>query len=479
MSSTHIIAVDLGASSGRVTQANFDGSSLHLEAVHRFRNNPVWAGGNLYWDVLGLWREVQEGIKHVAPGAQSLGFDTWGVDFVLLDRSGELVSNPLHYRNPRSIGMMEWVYERMPKREIYDRTGLQFIELNSLYQLAGMIKHNIAALDHAAHFMMLPDLFPYWMTGELSSEYTAVSTSQLYNLHSRDWDHELMQAVGIPTDIFTKIVPAGSIVGDYEGIQVIKPGSHDTASAVVAVPSNSRNMAYISSGTWSLLGLELDAPVNSDAAFAANATNEGGVFDTIRFLRNIAGMWIIEQLRSTWHDEGIDYDFGTMVEMAQAAPAFKAYIDPDDPIFHLPGDMENKIREFCTRTHQPAPETHGECIRIAYEGLAMKYRYILRLLMSAAGKEVDTLHIIGGGSRNELLNQMTANAVGIQVMSGPDEATATGNALIQLITLGHLGSLSEARELVRRYAETKIFEPKNVALWDEHFDHFKEYMTVF
>ena len=471
MSAKHVIAIDLGATSGRVMDVAFDGARLHLEEMHRFPNIPVQTPNSLHWDVLRLWHEITLGIDAVSEAA-SIGLDCWGVDYALLDSAGQLLANPWHYRDPRTDGAMEWVFERMPRREVFQRTGIQFMPLNALYQLAASIRDGSPLLDHAATLLTIADLFNYWLTGSKTCEFTEATTMQLYNPRLEDWDREIMTAVGIPTDILTPIVAPGTVIGNYSGINVTVPACHDTGSAVVAVPSTSRNSAYLSSGTWSLLGLELDAPIISDAAYEANVTNEGGYGGTYRLLKNIMGLWVADQCRATWKAAGTDYSFEQLTAMVEDAAPFKAFIEPDDPSFLAPGDMPVRIVDYCRRTGQTMPESDAEVMALVYVSLAYKYRYVLEQLIAVSGQTVDRLYIIGGGSRNALLNQMTANAIGRPVIAGPAEATAIGNAIVQLIAVGELSSVAGARALLSESDELRAFEPQNTTAWDDNYGRF-------
>ena len=471
MSARHVIAIDLGATSGRVMDVAFDGAQLQLQEIHRFPNIPVQTPNQLHWDVLRLWNEITEGIGKVTEAA-SIGLDCWGVDYALLDSAGELLANPFHYRDPRTNGAMKWVFERMPRREVFTRTGIQFMPLNALYQLAASIRDGSPLLDHAASLLTIADLFNYWLTGSKTCEFTEATTMQIYNPALADWDREIMAAVGIPTDILTPIVQPGTKIGSYEGIDVIVPACHDTGSAVVAVPSTTANSAYLSSGTWSLLGMELSEPIISDASYAANVTNEGGYSGTWRLLKNIMGLWVVDQCRASWKAAGDDYSFAQLSTMVEDATPFKAFIEPDDPSFLPPGDMPARVIDYCRRTGQTVPENDAEVMATVYMSLAYKYRYVLAQLIEVSGQSVDFLHIIGGGSRNALLNQMTANAIGHPVVAGPAEATAAGNAIVQLIAIGELGSVTEARTMLSESSELRAFEPQNTAAWDDNYARF-------
>jgi rhamnulokinase len=478
VSNKHVIAIDLGAESGRVMQVDFDGERLHLSEAHRFNNTPVSAGGTLYWDALRQWSYINAGIKAMSPGAAGIGVDTWGVDFALLDRDGNLLSNPVHYRD-RSINeeMMQRVFDRVPRREVFERTGIQFMAINGLYRLAALAHKHSPLLEAASTLVTIADLFNFWLSGVRICEFTHVTTQQMYNPHTGDWDYEMLAMLDIPAHIFPPIVQPGTCIGEFNGIPVIVPATHDTGSAVVAVPTITPDYAYISSGTWSLLGLELDAPIINDATYEANLTNEGGVYGTYRLLKNIAGMWLVQQCRATWAEGGREYDYAQIAAMAAQAEPFFAFIDPDDGRFVSHGDMPARIREFCSRTGQRVPETDGQIVRCIYESLAMKYRYVLEMLMQVSGRSVERIHIIGGGAKNTLLNQITADATGRVVIAGPTEATATGNALVQFISLGDIANLAEARELLSRTEDTQTYEPRDTSVWDEHFDLFKSIVS--
>jgi len=473
MSKKHVIAIDLGATSGRVMDVSFDGQHIQLDEAHRFSNIPVQTPNKLYWDVLRLWNEITIGIDNVKQ-ADSIGVDTWGVDFAFLDNKGELLSNPVHYRDPRTDDAMDWVFERMPRREVFERTGIQFIQLNGLYQIAGLLREGSRLMEYADTMLTIADLFNYWLTGSKTCEFTEATTLQLYNPHINDWDRDIMNAIGMPTDILTPIVSPGTNIGKYNGIDVIAPACHDTGSAVVAVPTTTENYAYLSSGTWSLLGLELKEAIITDESYEANVTNEGGYDNTYRLLKNIMGLWVVDQCRSTWQANGTDYSFEQLTQMVQSVDTFKAFIEPDNPIFFRSGDMPARVVEFCKETNQPLPENDAEIMAIVYVSLAYKYRYVLEQLIAVSGQQVDRLHIIGGGSKNALLNQMTANAIGRPVVAGPSEATAIGNAVVQLISLGELSNVAEARTMLSQSDELVTYEPDNVDAWNTNYERFKQ-----
>ena len=478
MTSKRVIAIDFGAESGRVMQIAYDGAALHIDEIHRFANSPVFANGTLYWDALRLFHEVTVGLKSVPAGAASLGVDTWGVDFALLDRDGRLLANPVHYRDQSWEGMMEWVFERIPRRELYERTGLQFIPPNGIWRLASMVRHNSPLLDVAHTYLTIADLFHYWLSGAKVCEFTHASTHQLYNPHQNNWDFELLKRLGGRPGMCGEIVPPGTRVGAYNGIPVSAPPAHDTGSAVVAVPTTTEDFAYISSGTWSLLGLELATPVINDAAYEANATNEGGAENTWRFLKNIAGMWLVQQCRATWALTDRVYEYAELAQLAEQATPFRTFIDPDANDFFQPGDMPAAIRGFCDRSGQHVPSSVGSIIRVIYESLALKYRYVLEQLCRVAGRKAEVVHIIGGGSKNALLCQMTADCTGRVGVAGPAEATALGNAIVQLVALGEFKDMAEARTLLSQSEAMVRYEPKNTAAWDDAYGRFLQILAV-
>ncbi len=473
MKKISVLAIDLGGESGRVIKMDFDGVKFYLEEIHRFPNLPVEASGTTYWDVLSLWREIQSGIAK-SSSVNSLGVDSWGVDFALLDCHGKLLSNPLHYRDKCSEGMMEWVFQRISRKTLFARTGNQSILLNGLYRLAYLAKMKSPVLEACDTFLTIADLFNYWLTGNKSCEYTHVTTQQLYNPNKQDWDFETMESLGIPNKIFPDVLKPGTKIGNYQKIPVILPACHDTASAVVSVPSNTRDSAFLSSGTWSLLGIELDELILNDQALEANLTNEGGYGGTNRFLQNIAGLWLVQQSVKTWAEEGNPVRYEQTVFMAESAAPFKAFIDPDLPEFHPPGDMPMRIREFCRQSGQSVPESREEILRVIYESLALKYCYFLEILIKVSAVEVKTLHVLGGGSKNRLLNQFCSNAMQIPVVAGPAEATSIGNAMVQLMALGEIGNHEQARRIITDSAELEYFEPTHGEIWNEQFEKYKQ-----
>ena len=474
-----VLAIDLGAESGRVTAVHSDGASLELEELHRFPNLPVRVGGTLYWDFLRLWHDIQTGLeKGKARQPASLGVDTWGVDFGLLDSQGGLIGNPVHYRDGRTEGMMEAVFARVPRAEVFAQTGIQFMPINSLYQMMSLVERRSPQLEIAATFLTVPDLFNYWLTGARVCEFTNATTTQMFNPRRGAWATELLGQLDIPAHIFPEIVAPGTRLGEHEGIAVIAPACHDTGSAVAAVPAGAEPYAYISSGTWSLVGLEVGEPVINEAALAANLTNEGGMNGTFRLLKNVMGLWILQQCRQAWSAAGQTHTYDELVELARRAPPLRSVIPVDDGAFLSPGDHPRQVRALCARSGQPVPESPGAVVRAVLESLALAYRHVLELLESVTGYRADVIHILGGGSRNELLNQMTADATGRPVFAGPVEATVIGNALAQLIALGELENLRQARQLVATMRALRRYEPQDRAAWDEAYGRYRELAAI-
>jgi len=470
----YVLAVDLGAESGRVMAVQYDGRNIGLEELHRFPNGPVNIHNKLYWDFLRLWSEIQTGIevgKTYQPA--SIGVDTWGVDFALLDKQGALISNPVHYRDERTEGMLEVAFSRVPREEIFGHTGIQFMRINTLCQLLSMVESGSPLLEIANTFLTGPDLINYWLTGEKVSEFSIATTTQMLNTVTGAWSIGLLENLGIPTWFLPPIVQPGTRLGDYQGISTIAPACHDTGSAVAAIPAASHGRhAYISSGTWSLVGLELPEPLINEDVMKANITNEGGVYGTIRFLSNVTGLWLVQQSRAAWQNEGRDYDYGTLVSLAEEAPALRSFIDPNDPAFLAPGNHPALVRTMCQNTGQKIPDTDGAVIRCMLESLALEYRCVLEQLMSLTDQPVDVIHVVGGGARNHLLCQMTADACGREVVAGPVEATVLGNALVQLISLGDIADLAEARQIVSELEELQRFSPKETEAWDQAYGRY-------
>ena len=479
------LAFDFGAESGRAVLAHLQSGILTTEEVHRFPNEPVEYGGSLHWDVARLWFEVRKalaGLEEVE--LAGIGVDTWGVDYALLGERGELLQNPYHYRDRRTEGVMEEVLRKVPKEEIYRATGIQFMPINTLYQLFAEYRDNPKVVGAAKHLLTIPDLFNFWLTGNAVCEFTNATTTQMADPVKRTWATSLMQRLDLPSDLPSPIVEPGSIIGtllpgiarnsSLAGTTVIAPACHDTGSAVAAISARD-GTAFLSSGTWSLVGTELDAPVITSDALRMNFTNEGGVNGTTRLLKNVMGLWMLQSCRQSWSAHGSSYDYRELMELASREPSFRHLVDPDDESFLRPPDMPAAINNFCSRTHQPSPQNPGGYVRTILESLAFKYRLVLRNLEQVSGKHIDQIRIIGGGSKNRLLNQLTADATGKRVLAGPAEATALGNVAMQILATGGASSLQEVRAMVDRSFPTEIFEPLETDKWDQHAERFEHY----
>lgn len=485
------LAVDLGASSGRVLAGQFDGERLTLTEVDRFSNGPYSLGAHLYWDILRLWTDVQSGLRKAADtyggSISSVAVDTWGVDFALLGRNDELLGNPYNYRDPQNHGMIDLATETVSREEIFQETGLQFIEINSLYQLLAMRKANSSLLDCAETFLMIPDLFHFLLTGIKLNEFTDATTTQFLNPTTKKWSTTLLDQLNIPTSMLQEIAHPGTNLGKMlpailnstglSNVDVILPGTHDTASAVMAVPSlsppsESPDWAYISSGTWSLMGAEVSSPVINDQCREFNFTNEGGIGGTIRLLKNITGLWLIQECQRVWALAGNEYSWSQLATMAAESPPFAAFIEPDNVRFVAPANMADEIRDYCRMTNQQVPDSDGAVIRCALESLALRYRQVLQMLETLIGGSTKTIHIVGGGTQNRQLCQMTADACNRHVVAGPVEATAIGNLMVQAMASGEVDSVADARQIVKNSFELHEYTPQNTAAWDEAYARF-------
>lgn len=481
------IAVDLGAESGRVMLGCISAEKLVLEESHRFTNGPIGQNGTLRWDFDRLLGEVKTGIKKTINSAKGeiagIGVDSWGVDFGLLGENGELIENPYHYRDSRTNGMMDKAFELMGKRQIYENTGVQFMQLNSIYQLLAMRLANSPALAKTKNLIFMADLFSYYLCGKMFGEYTLASTSQMMDMQTGKWAKNIFDKLSLPVNIMPKVVTPGTIVGRLSDkirvelgcseIPVIATGSHDTACAVVAVPAGDGNWAYLSSGTWSLMGVEVPRAIINDKTFGYEFTNEGGVERTIRLLKNIMGLWLMQECKRQWQREGTDLSYTELAEMAKKAKPFAAYINPDYSGFLAPGDMPKRINEHLAQSGQKTTIDKGQMIRIILECLALKYRYVMGAIEDIIGKKIETLHIVGGGIQNQLLCQFTANALGKKVITGPIEATAIGNILMQARATGQIKTLAKAREIVRNSFELKEYQPQETSLWEKQYRKVK------
>ncbi|RME42177.1 MAG: rhamnulokinase [Chloroflexi bacterium] len=478
----HYLAIDLGAESGRAILGRIDAGRLALQEVHRFANGPVRLPDGLHWDVLRLWQEIKTGIGKAAATAGALdgiGVDAWGVDFALLDARGALLFNPYHYRDSRTDRMLETAFRRLNREQIFEHTGIQFMQINSLYQLLAMVENEAPVLDAAKTFLTIPDLFNYWLTGRAVCEFTNATTTQCFDPRRHAWALPVLNALHIPTHIFPEVIPAGTELGPMlpalanelglPALRVIAPACHDTGSAVVAVPAEDSDFAWISSGAWSVLGAVVPEAVITARSLAYNFTNEGGVNGTFRLCKNIMGLWLVQECRRTWAAQGESLSYQQLTQMAAAARPFACVIDPDDSDFLKPGDMPARLRGYAARTGQEMPQSKGEVIRCALEGIALKYRFQLERLEELLGRELKMIHIVGGGVQNRLLSQFTADATGRPVLAGPVEATATGNILMQALACGHMSSLAEARALLRQSIQLEVFEPRDRQPWDEAY----------
>jgi rhamnulokinase len=488
MSATvNFLAIDLGASGGRVLLGGWDGPLMNLTEVHRFANQPVVVHNRCHWDVLRLWHEIVIGIAHCADrhtrSLISLGVDTWGVDFALLDKSGKLLGNPRHYRDSRTDGMMERAFAKIPRRNIFVRTGNQFMQFNTLFQLFSMAAGNDPQLRAADTLLWMPDLFHYWMTGRRAAEFTIATTSQMYDIRQRCWAADVLANLQIPSGILPAVVDPGTILGQLPRAlqmethlsnppQVVTPASHDTSSAIAAIPGLDDSSVFISSGTWSLMGLELPEPVVNGRVMALNYTNEGGVGNAVNLLKILTGLWLLQACRKQWTCEGQDYDWPRLIALGAQALPFQCLVDPDAVDFLNPPDMCAAIRQYCRKSGQPQPETEGAIVRCCLESLALNYRKTLEELERLTGRHLQTIRIVGGGSRNELLSQFTADACRRPVVTGPVEATALGNIVIQAVATGHIDDIKSGRDIIAASCSRKEYLPAPQPEWEAAYRRF-------
>lgn len=491
MQKNHFLAFDLGASSGRAILGTLEQGNLTLTEVHRFENQMQYINGHFFWNIFSLFNELKTGLKkcvqehHIQP--DSIGVDTWGVDFVHLNKEGMIISLPFAYRDARTDTAMEDLFRKISREEIYLQTGIQFMQFNSLYQLFSMVKDQSSLLQITDKILFMPDALNYLFSGEAKTEYTIASTSQMVVPGKKEWQKELIEKTGIPFSILTEIVAPGTQIGmikkevaretGSEPVPVIAVAGHDTASAIVSIPATDKNYVYISSGTWSLMGIESNKPFVSPKTLEMNYTNEGGVEGTTRFLKNIMGMWLIQECRRAWQDEK-KYTWDEMVQLAKTSKPFKFLINPDDSVFLNPGNMPDAIITYCKRTGQGTPGNHAEIIRCVYDSLALKYRYTLEQIRTVSSQPVEKIHMIGGGANNRFLNQLTADATNLRVIAGPTEATATGNILMQAKAMGVLQSLKEMREVVRNSFEVEEFDPNADLNWSKAYEKYLALQSV-
>lgn len=481
-----MLAADLGASGGRVMAGSFDGSRIQLSQLHRFSNDPVWLNGTMYWDFLRLFHELKAGIRKAGTleAAESIGVDTWGVDFGLIGRDGHLLENPVHYRDSRTAGMVQESFQRLDQKRFYDITGNQFMELNTAFQLLSLVKNRPDFLEKADRLLLMPDLFNYCLSGTACSEYTIASTTQLMDARARQWSSEVIERLGIPKRLFLPIVKPGTRLGklqesvcrelDTEPLCVVAVAGHDTQCAMAAVPAEHEDFIFVSCGTWSLFGTELKQPVIDDNSLRHNVANEGGFEGKISFLKNIIGLWLIQESKRQWSREGQDYSFGQLEEMARAENEGQSFIDPDDPVFVPAGDIPGRIRQYCRQTGQKIPESISAIVRCIDESLALKYRAAMDEISACTGKKYGAVHMVGGGTQSRLLCQLVADACGIPVYAGPVEATVYGNLGIQLAALGEVSGLSQIRQVIKASETIPVYEPQNTGRWEEVYQRFRK-----
>lgn len=481
-----VLAIDFGASSGRAMVATFDGTKIHMEEIHRFSNDPVIVNGTMYWDVLRLFHEIKQSLiksKKYQP-IESVSIDTWGVDFGLLDKDGKLLENPVHYRDARTNGMLEKGFSYIDKETFYKTTGIQFMEINTVYQLLALKEKRPHVLQWADKLLMMPDLFSYFLCGNKVAERSNVSTSQLNDAKTKNWSDMIIDTFGFPKHIFPEVIPSGTVIGTITpelqeelgipAMKVIACCGHDTQCAQVAVPAEEKDFAFLSCGTWSLLGSECDEPIVDEYSITNNLTNEIGYDDKVSFLKNIIGLWLVQESRRQWAREGVEYGFGQLERLASDAKPFQCFIDPDAPEFSPAGNMPKRIQEYCEKTGQYVPKTPAEIVRCINESLAMKYRLSIQKLQECTGKEYKALYMVGGGIQSKMLCQMTANACGFPVVAGPVEATVLGNIAIQLMASGDIKDLTQARTVIKNSEKIEVYEPQNVAQWDTFYEKFQE-----
>jgi rhamnulokinase len=479
------LAFDLGAESGRAMLGRLRAGVLDVSEIHRFVNEPVRQNGSLQWDVLRIWLEIKQGMERAAgTPIDSVGVDAWGCDYALIGEQGVLLQNPYHYRDKRTDGIMEAVFERVAADEIYAITGIQFLPFNTLYQLYAACRATPRLIDAAISFGTIPDLLNYWLTGELTAEFTNATTTQFIDARTRSWATDLLHVLDVPTRILPPVVEPGTLVGrigadahpSLHGTRVVAPACHDTGSAVAAVRADGHR-AFLSSGTWSLLGTELGAPVITPRARELNFTNEGGVCGTTRLLKNIAGLWLLQACRRNWSESGHRFGYEELLALAgESRPAFRSLFDPDHPAFLHPRSMVGAIADYCRETDQPEPDGPPAYTRAILESLAFKYRVVLESMEELTGVPITEIRIVGGGSRNRLLNQFTADATGRTVVAGPIEASALGNIAMQMVATQTVSSLVEARQVIEHSFPVERFVPMTPDAWNEHYQRFHEYL---
>ena len=484
-----VLAFDFGASSGRAMIGTFDGEKITLKEVHRFSNDPVSVGGTLYWDTLRQLFEIKQGLTKAKNdgGFSSVGIDTWGVDFALLDKNDRLLESSVHYRDARTNGIPAETYQKISKERIYELTGIQFMDFNTIFQLYSIVKDRPELIERAKTVLFVPDLFNFFLTGKKFTEYTEATTGQIVDANTKEISDEILNAISVSKDLFPPVIFPGNQIGKLsddiceelglEKADVVSVGSHDTASAVVSVPASEEDFIYISCGTWSLFGTETDAPIINEKSEYHNVTNEGGACNKITFLKNIIGLWLIQESRRQWIREGNEYSYAELERMALECKPFACFIDPDSPEFTPQGNIPKRVQEYCKRTGQYVPQTVGEIMRCIYESLALKYRFAFDSIKDCTGKEYKNIYVVGGGVKDRLLCQMTAESCGVPVNAGPIEATVFGNIAVQLMASGDIKDLSEARRIIANSDTMKHYVPENTAVWEQEYQKFKEIIT--
>jgi len=481
-----VLAIDFGASSGRAMLGTFNGDNINIKEIHRFSNDPVLVNGIMYWDVLRLFHEIKQSlIKSKLYGKiDSIAIDTWGVDFGLLDKDGNLLENPVHYRDKRTSGMIQKSFEVISKEDFYSITGNQFMEINTAFQLLSLKESRKDVLDRAETMLLMPDLFSYMLSGVKTTESTIASTTQLFDAKNKCWSKEVINKLGLPEKIFEDIVTSGTVIGEISNdiceeldiypSKVIAVAGHDTQSALVATPTKEEDFIFISCGTWSLLGTELEDPIINEKSLKLNITNEDAYKGKSTFLKNIVGLWLVQESRRQWMREGKEFSFALLDEMAAGAKPFRCFINTDDPVFTPSGNIPKRIQEYCKKTGQFVPKTEAEIIRCINESLALKYRATLEEIKSCTGKEYNTIYIVGGGTQSNLLCNMTASACNLRVSAGPVEAAVLGNVCLQFIAMGDIKDITHARSIIKKSHNITIHQPENVDKWDEVYKKFRE-----
>lgn len=487
MSEKRVLAFDYGASSGRAIIGAFDGERIKIEEVHRFSNDPVMIGDTMYWDTLRLYYELKQGMvkAKLAGGFDSIGIDTWGVDFGMIGRDGRLLENPIHYRDTRTLGLIEESFKLIDREKFYGITGLQFMEFNTAFQLLSIVRERPEIFDRVDKILLTPDLFGYFLTGDKHAEFSIASTTQLMDAYTGKWSKEVLDALGIPERILPEIIPCGTKAGKVlpaireelgleNDIDVIAVAGHDTQSAMVSVPTQEKDFIFMSCGTWSLFGTELDKPLINETSSKLDITNESGYGGRISFLKNIIGLWMIQESRRQWIREGKEYSFGELEKMAQAAKPLRCFVDTAAPEFNPAGNIPRRIREYCERTGQYVPQTEGEIVRCINESLAMKYRNTIMQIQACTGREYPVIYMLGGGIQSHMLCQLTANACGREVSAGPIEATVYGNIALQLMAAGEIRDINEARRVIAASEPIAHYQPQDVYIWDKAYEKYLE-----